>query len=92
MDTKKASWREEREHVRESGDNVVAFSDGVSRNDCSASAWVLCVWATRGGKRKLIPVIAAGIFFPAPISSFAAEAVALEEATKELKSWRRAEI
>ena len=68
------------------------FSDGGSRSDCSASAWVLCVWATRGGKRKLVPAIAGGIFFPEPISSFAAETIALEEATKELKSWRRAEI
>ena len=92
MDTRKEQWREERVVSREPGDNLVVFSDGGTHLDCSASAWVFCIWVDRGCVRILVPAIAAGILIPTPMSSFAAEAIAFEMATKEVKSWRHAEM
>ena len=85
MDDVKGEWREVRDYSAERARNVVVFSDGGTRADCSASAWALCVVIGQ----TLHPVIAAGIFFQVPISSFAAEAIALENATRELRQWLR---
>lgn len=89
MDNMQGSWREERQVNCRRGDNVVIFSDGGTRSTCSASAWVLCVFLDRNGEKKLIPVVAGGLYFEKPISSFTAEAIALEHATQELLSWLR---
>ena len=83
MDDVKGEWREVRDYSAERARNVVVFSDGGTRADCSASAWALCVVIGQ----TLHPVIAAGIFFQVPISSFAAEAIALDNATREFRQW-----
>ena len=83
MDSLKCDWRKERQISRLLGSNVVVFSDGGTRPTCSASAWVLSVLH----EGKLVPAVAGGLYFAQPISSFTAEAIALEQATDELKKW-----
>ena len=85
MDTLQCAWSEVRDPDDLPKGNVVVFSDGGTRTDCSASAWVLCV--LQNG--VLVPKVAGGLFFKPPISSFAAETIALEQATEELKAWMR---
>ena len=58
MDIVKGTWREERQKPDEvdPSSNIVIFSDGGTRTDCSASAWVLCVVETDSHGHKLVPV------------------------------------
>eukprot|EP00973_Karenia_brevis_P075899 10544498-Karenia_brevis.AAC.2 len=88
MDSRRSSWRHER-HVGDedfSGiGNLLVFSDGGTRPDCSASAWLVghLIKSKEGWRFK--PRVAAGMYFEAPISSFMAEAIALENAALELE-------
>ena len=70
--------------------NVLVFSDGGSRTACSASAWALGIAYHRDGQLHFDPIIVAATFFDRHINSFQAEAIALEEATNELKGWLKA--
>ena len=83
MNQKKTSWRQARKATAPSECNWLVYSDGGTRADCSASAWIICAVADG----TIVLVVVGGIFFPEPVSSFAAEAIALEEATKELHAW-----
>jgi hypothetical protein len=83
MDTLKCDWRKDRGIQRHPGSDVVIFFDGGTRQTCSASAWVLSVLYDG----KLVPAVAGGLYFAQPISSFTAEAIALEHATDELQKW-----
>ena len=83
MDVKRCTWRETRNADILLESNLVIFSDGGTRAECSASAWVLCAAI----KEATIPILAGGIYFPQPISSFTAEAIALEKATEETIAW-----
>ena len=67
--------------------NVVVFSDGGARIDCSASAWALGVCTTSSHSPHFEPLIIEGIFFADPLNSFQGEAIALEMASKELVKW-----
>ena len=42
MDVKKCSWRELRNTNVRLDSNLLIFSDGGTRQECSASAWLLC--------------------------------------------------
>ena len=83
MDTLQCAWSEERDSDVDPLGNAVILSDGGTRTDCSASSWVLCV--LQNG--VLVPKVAGGLYFNPPISSFAAETIALEKATDELRAW-----
>ena len=83
MDTLRCAWSEVRDSDVDPLGNAVIFSDGGTRSDCSASAWVLCI--LQNG--ILVPRVAGGLYFNPPISSFAAETIALEKATDELRAW-----
>ena len=80
MDSKRCTWRDVRHTVAPQSCNFLAFSDGGTRSTCSASAWIICAVL----EDKTIPMVAGGIYFEQPISSFTAEAIALEKATVEL--------
>ena len=91
MDVKKTSWRNERpKNPHCPGDsNVLVFSDGGTRPECSASAWVLGTTSCIDGNLQFTPMITAGIFFENPVKSFMAETVAFEQACRELELYLR---
>ena len=67
---------------------ILVYSDGGTRPECSASAWMLGI-ASAECDKGLKPMIVSGIYFQTPSSFFLAEAIALENATKELASFIR---
>ena len=90
MDVKRTTWK----HVRLNADDsppgcghILAFYDGGSRPDCAASAWLIGKVVKAGEIWTFQPRVAGGIFFETPISSFLAEAIALEHATIELNQY-----
>ena len=67
--------------------NIVIHSDGgTRRHRCSASAWIVEVGVIVKGAWIFKPLAMAGTFFSVPISSFAAELLALEESALFVKS------
>ena len=59
--------------------NVIAHSDGGTRRDrCSASAWIVESCVLREGKWIREPLAMGGTHYDNPISSFSAEALALQ--------------
>lgn len=89
MDIVKGPWREERQTTAHPSSNVVIFSDGGARTNFSARTWVVSVLVDADGVQKLVPMVDAGLYFQEPISSFAAEAIALEQAMLKLRQWLR---
>ena len=82
--TKSLDWPFPGRTLREC--NLVVHSDGGRRQGkCSASAWILEVGLLLNGDWCFRPLAMGGSSHPAEISSFAAEAVALEEATLFIK-------
>ena len=66
--------------------NIVIHSDGGrSVGVSSSSAWILEVGSIQDGLWCYMPLAMGGTFHPEEVSSFAAEALALEEATAVLK-------
>ena len=64
------------------GANFICHSDGGTRaGSCSAAGWFIEAIVERKGFRHTFPCAMAGKFLKSPISSFTAEAVALEDAT-----------
>ena len=86
---RKGTWRSEKpiDRCRYREHNILVFSDGGTRPGCSASAWTLGVMSRKDNELCYTPIIAAGIFFESPVSSFMAEAIALENACKELEGF-----
>eukprot|EP00959_Pyramimonas_sp_CCMP1952_P321678 6731239-Pyramimonas_sp.AAC.1 len=70
---RRSSWREVRQPagVIPPGANLLAFSDGGTREDCSASAWALGTVAEAG--YEIVAV--AGVLHEPPIHSFMAKAI-----------------
>ena len=65
--------------------NFICHSDGGTRtHSCSASGWVLEAIVTRAGYKCTFPVAFRGVYFQQPVSSFTAEAVALDDAIQYL--------
>ena len=61
--------------------SVIFHSDGGTRGSkCSAAAWIMEAIVTREDKQYTFPVAARGIYLPDPVSSFLAEALALDDA------------
>ena len=61
--------------------NFICHSDGGTRAaSCSAAGWFLEAVVIRGELRYTFPVAMHGQFFNEPISSFLAEAIAVDEA------------
>ena len=67
--------------------NFIAHSDGGSRLDCSASAWVIEVGVWVGAAWEYRVLARAGTFFERRISSFAAECIALEACVTRMKAF-----
>ena len=66
--------------------NVVVHSDGGTRaGSCSATGWVVEVGSPINGVWQYSILAISGTFISTPISSFLAEALALEEATLFVK-------
>ena len=65
--------------------NYVCHSDGGTRaNSCSGAAWIIEARVVRDDERYIFPVAMAGVFLQGPVSSFLAEAIALDEAVRFL--------
>ena len=63
--------------------NFICHSDGGTRGeDCSSARWFLEAVVVRDGLRYTFPVALHGQYFEEPISSFLAEAIALDEAVE----------
>jgi len=62
--------------------NFLCHSDGGTRGDsCSAIGWIIEAYVVKEDMRHIFPVAMSGKFFDSPISSFTAEAIALDEAS-----------
>ena len=60
--------------------NFICHSDGGTRKgSCSAAAWVVEASVVRDNRRHTLPLAFRGIYFSTPVSSFTAEAVALDD-------------
>ena len=57
---------------------IIHFDGGTRGDDCSASAWILEGRMNRGGDLVEFPIAYCGKFLSPPVSSFLAEAIALE--------------
>ena len=61
--------------------NIVCHSDGGTRaGSCSAAAWILEAIVSRDGFTHTFTIASRGIFLDSPVSSFTAEAIALDDA------------
>ena len=68
------------------GANYLCHSDGGTRvNSCSAAGWFIEAIVVRGDYRHTFPIAMRGIYLQDPVSSFLAEAIALEDAISFLK-------
>ena len=77
-------------NFRTSEANYVCHSDGGTRaNSCSGAAWIIEARVVRNDHRHVFPVAMAGVFLQDPVSSFLAEAIALEEAVNFLGKYLR---
>ena len=65
--------------------NVVVQTDGGLRDGCcAASAWIIGLWGIQAGAWTYEPLVAAGTIIDTPCSVFGAEAIALDEASREV--------
>ena len=63
----------------------MCHSDGGARaNSCAGAAWIIEARVVRDDQRHIFPVAMAGLFLQDPVSSFVAEAIALNEAVNHL--------
>eukprot|EP00973_Karenia_brevis_P085365 11846863-Karenia_brevis.AAC.1 len=83
MDSKQ-SWRKHRQVDLPAHARVIAFSDGGTRLDCSAIGWAVGFVRADG---CFVPAIIEGVFLESPVNSFLAEAMALENATLEVRKF-----
>ena len=81
------SWRKERRIDMPTEYHWFAVSDGGARAHCSACGWAvgICFWVDRAWKFE--PLVVAAEYLDPRVNSFLAEALALEHATLELKSF-----
>ena len=62
--------------------NLVVQTDGGLRElDCAAAAWVVGLWGDTGQGMAYEPLCAHGTFLDHTVGVFAAETIALDEAT-----------
>ena len=68
--------------------NLTCHSDGGTRQgSCSAAAWILEAHVLEDGVPQVRPVARGGKYISMPVSSFLAEAIALDEATSYMYSF-----
>ena len=85
MDIQKSWARRYRSSLPPGGANVVVQTDGGLRDgDCAASAWIIGLWGIRSGAWTYEPLVAGGVFLDLPCTVFKAEAIALDEASREV--------
>ena len=79
----KRNWEQQYETTLEiQASNLVIQTDGGLRDgQCAASAWVIGLW----GESRYEPLIAHGTVLDCSTTVFAAEAIALDEATAKVK-------
>ena len=61
--------------------NVLVRSDGGARKHTSAAAWCIAGWHFKGNAWHFSAIAVGALVFPEPITAFAAELYALEQAT-----------
>ena len=60
--------------------NLLVHTDGGTRaGECSASAWYVEACIVQSGRELKFPLAMSGTYLEAPVSSFTAEAIALDE-------------
>jgi hypothetical protein len=63
--------------------NLIIHQDGGTRvGNCSAAGWYMEARVVRERKAYTFPLVMAGTFLETPVSSFLAEAIAIEESTR----------
>ena len=79
------SWHKEFAFTTDiSGSNLVIQTDGGLREgQCAAAAWIIGAWAVNGQTVRFEPLVGHGSWLEASCSAFAAEAIALDEASAE---------
>ncbi len=82
---RKRSWRKERSIDMPSKYHWFAVSDGGARPQCSACGWAVGICFLVDGAYKFEPLVVAGEYLDPRVNSFLAEALALEQATLEMK-------
>ena len=85
---KRTSWsRRYRTTLPVESSNIIVQSDGGLReDDCAAAAWIVGVWGEAGGEFVFEPLVAHGTYLQLPCTVFKAEAIALDEASRELST------
>ena len=61
---------------------ILHFDGGTREEDCSAAAWILEARVVQDCRLMIFPVAYCGKFLHPPVSSFLAEAIALESCTE----------
>ena len=74
------TWHEVFRELLPQDFNILVHSDGGSRSQCSAAAWIAEACFMYEGAWKTIPIACSGVFFECRMSSFSAEAWALYHA------------
>ena len=68
--------------------NLIVQTDGGCRaQDCAAAAWIIGLWGDDGEGFRYEPLMVHGTFLDASTTVFAAEAIALDEATQKLQQF-----
>ena len=87
MDTRR-TWTKVYAHTMSIQEaNVVIQTDGGLRDgDCAAAAWIIGLWGKHAGSHRYQyePIIVHGTFIQLPCTAFGAEAIALDEASREV--------
>ena len=77
---RRCTWEQRFQATREiqSANVIVQTDGGLRENDIAAAAWIIGLWSEDG---QYEPLVAHGTLLEAEIGVFAAEAIALHEAT-----------
>ena len=69
----------------ENANLVIQTDGGLCEDDCAAAAWIIGLWGIVGQACCYQPLIAHGTLLDPGCSVFAAEAIALDEASAEVQ-------
>ena len=73
--------------------NLIVQTDGGRRErDCAAAAWIIGLWCEGSAGRTFEPLIAHGTFLHTDLTVFRIEAIALDEASREVDALLRSPL
>ena len=82
---RKCSWSHEYPiSLKIDASNILVQTDGgVREEECAAASWMVGLWDM--ASQQYEPLLAGGTYLTEPVSVFMAEAIALDEATVQVK-------